>query len=104
MTITSDNFKNIINENEVVLIDFWAPWCGPCRMLAPTIEELELEYQGKAIIGKIDTDNNQEFTKAFGIRSIPTILIFKDGKEVEKLTGAYPKADLVEKIDKLLGK
>ena len=77
--ITDSNFNDVVN-NGVVLVDFWAEWCGPCRMIAPMIEELASEYDGKATIGKLDVDNNQESSVKFGVRSIPTLLVFKDGE------------------------
>ena len=81
--ITDSNFNEIVTKNDVVLVDFWAEWCGPCRMIAPMIEELANEYDGKAVIGKLDVDNNQESSIKFGVRSIPTLLVFKDG-EIDK--------------------
>ena len=78
--ITDSNFNDIVSKNSVVLVDFWAEWCGPCRMIAPMIEELANDYDGKAVIGKLDVDNNQESSVKFGVRSIPTLLVFKDGE------------------------
>ena len=82
-----------------VLIDFWAVWCGPCRMIAPIVEELATEYQGKAKIGKVDVDNNPMIAGKFGIRSIPTLLIFKGGKIVDQIVGAVPKGHIVDKLN-----
>ena len=75
--ITDSNFNDIVSKNSVVLVDFWAEWCGPCRMIAPMIEELANDYDGKAVIGKLDVDNNQESSVKFGVRSIPTLLVLK---------------------------
>ena len=96
--ITDSNFKDVVN-NGVVLVDFWAEWCGPCRMIAPMIEELASEYDGKATIGKLDVDNNQESSVKFGVRSIPTLLIFKDGEIVDRYVGAVGKDILAKSID-----
>ena len=96
---TDSNFNEIVSKNKTVLIDFWAEWCGPCRMIAPMIEELAGEYNGKAIIGKLDVDNNQESSVKFGVRSIPTLLVFKDGELVDRHVGAVPKETLSKSID-----
>ena len=96
--ITDSNFNDVVN-NGVVLVDFWAEWCGPCRMIAPMIEELASEYDGKATIGKLDVDNNQESSVKFGVRSIPTLLIFKDGEIVDRHFGAVGKDILAKSID-----
>ena len=96
--ITDSNFNDVVN-NGVVLVDFWAEWCGPCRMIAPMIEELASEYDGKATIGKLDVDNNQESSVKFGVRSIPTLLIFKDGEIVDRHVGAVGKDVLAKSID-----
>ena len=96
--ITDSNFNEIITKNDVVLIDFWAEWCGPCRMIAPMIEELANEYDGKAVIGKLDVDNNQESSIKFGVRSIPTLLVFKNGEMVDRHVGAVPKETLSSSI------
>ena len=92
--ITDSNFNDIVSKNSVVLVDFWAEWCGPCRMIAPMIEELANDYDGKAVIGKLDVDNNQESSIKFGVRSIPTLLVFKDGEMVDRHVGAVPKETL----------
>ena len=97
--ITDSNFNDVVN-NGVVLVDFWAEWCGPCRMIAPMIEELASEYDGKATIGKLDVDNNQESSVKFGVRSIPTLLIFKDGEIVDRHVGAVGKDILAKSIDR----
>ena len=97
--ITDSNFNEIVTKNDVVLVDFWAEWCGPCRMIAPMIEELASEYDGKAVIGKLDVDNNQESSIKFGVRSIPTLLVFKDGEMVDRHVGAVPKETLSSSIN-----
>jgi len=102
--ITKDNFEEIVKNNKIVVVDFWAPWCGPCRMVAPIIEELSEEYKDKGVvIGKINTDEQQELAMQFGIRSIPTILFIKDGQIVDQMIGAAPKNFFEEKINALLG-
>ena len=103
VTITDDNFENeVIKSDKPVLIDFWAVWCGPCRMIAPIVEELATEYDGKVKIGKLDVDSNQQTSIKFGVRSIPTILIFKDGQIKETIIGAVPKKNIVEKLDAVI--
>lgn len=97
--ITDSNFSEIINSDQPVLVDFWAEWCGPCKMIAPVVEELASEYEGKAVIGKVDVDSNPEVSAKFGIRSIPTLLVFKNGEVVDKQIGAVPKNVLSQKID-----
>ena len=100
--ITDSNFNDLISKNKTVLVDFWAEWCGPCRMIGPIIEELAGEYDGKAIVGKLDIDTNQESSVKYGVRSIPTILLFKDGELVDRQVGAVPKETLSKAIDALL--
>ena len=102
LEITDSNFNDVISKNKTVLVDFWAEWCGPCRMIAPVIEELANEYEGKAIIGKLDVDSNQESSVKYGVRSIPTILTFKDGEIVDRQVGAVPKKTLTNVIDSQL--
>ena len=102
LEITDSNFNNVISKNKTVLVDFWAEWCGPCRMIGPVIEELANEYEGKAIIGKLDVDSNQESSVKYGVRSIPTILTFKDGEIVDRQVGAVPKEILKNVIDSQL--
>ncbi|MEO6695353.1 MAG: thioredoxin [Ignavibacteria bacterium] len=97
---TDATFEQEVLKSEVpVLVDFWAVWCGPCKMIAPVIKELAGEYEGKIKIGKVDVDNNQNVSVKYGIRSIPTLLIFKDGKIVEQIVGALPKAQIVQKLE-----
>ena len=100
--LNSSNFDETVKEG-VTLVDFWAPWCGPCRMIAPVIEELAEEYDGKATIAKVNTDEEQDLAIKFGIRSIPSILFFKDGQVVDQMVGAASKQAFAEKIDALLG-
>jgi len=101
--ITDATFEKVVlKSDKVVLIDFWAEWCGPCRTLGPIIEEINKDYEGKAIIGKLDVDNNQKFAAEYGIRSIPTVLIFKNGEVVHRQVGVASKDTYTQEIDKLL--
>lgn len=102
LEITDNNYKEILAEGKPVVIDFWAPWCGPCKMVGPIIEELAAEYEGKVAIGKCNVDDNNDVATEFGIRSIPTVLFFKDGQLVDKQIGSSPKPKYVEKIEALL--
>ena len=103
ITITDDNFDTeVLKSDRPVLIDFWATWCGPCRMIAPIVEELANEYEGKVKIGKLDVDENQQTSIKFGVRSIPTLLLFKDGKIKDTIIGAVPKSHLVQKLNSAL--
>lgn len=103
ITFTDDNFDaEVLQSNIPVLVDFWAVWCGPCKMIAPIVDELSGEFEGKAKIGKLDVDGNQQTAIKYGVRSIPTILIFKGGKLADTVIGAVPKAVIVEKITKQL--
>ena len=103
ITITDDNFKEeVLDSDKPVLIDFWAVWCGPCKMIAPIVEELAVEFEGKAKIGKLDVDSNQQTSIKYGVRSIPTLLIFKDGEVKETIIGAVPKAKVVEKLNSVI--
>ena len=98
--ITDSNFDAEVSQSDLpVLIDFWAVWCGPCKMVAPIVEELAKDYDGRAKIGKLDVDNNQQTAMKFGIRSIPTLLIFKNGQVVDTIIGAVPKGNIAEKLD-----
>jgi thioredoxin 1 len=97
--ITDANFDEITNTDKPVLVDFWAEWCGPCKMIGPVVEELASDYEGKAIIAKVDVDSNPNTSAKFGIRSIPTLLVLKNGKIVEKQVGAVPKSVLTQKLD-----
>jgi thioredoxin 1 len=102
LQITDASFKELIATGKPVVVDFWAEWCGPCRMIGPVVEELAEEYEGKVIIGKINIDENSEVTDEFGIRSIPTILYFKDGQLVDKVVGVTSKTNLETKLKAIL--
>lgn len=97
--ITDSNFTEILASDQPILIDFWAEWCGPCKMIGPIVEQLAEEYDGKAVIGKVDVDANPEISVKYNIRSIPTLLIFKNNEIVDKQIGAVPKAVLAKKLD-----
>jgi thioredoxin 1 len=102
MNITDKNFEEIVNGNLPVLVDFSAIWCGPCKMMLPIIEELSTEYEGKVVIGKMDVDTNVETPAKYGVRSIPTLLFFKNGEIVDRLVGSQKKDVLTAKLDTLL--
>lgn len=103
--VTDDEFgEQVIDSQIPVLVDFWAEWCGPCRAVAPVLDEIAEEYEGKLIVAKLNVDENPKTTHAFGIRSIPTMIIFKEGKAQNHITGALPKGQLVDAIDETLGK
>lgn len=96
--VTDANFKEILGSGKPVMLDFWAEWCGPCRMIGPHVEELAKEYEGKAIIGKVNVDENPNISMEFGIRNIPTLLFFKNGQLSDKQVGAVPKSVLAGKL------
>ena len=101
---TDSNFDTeVLNSDQPVLVDFWAAWCGPCRVIAPTIEELASEYEGKAKVAKVDVDSNPQAASRFGVRSIPSLIFFKDGKPVDQMVGVVPKNVLAQKLDSLIG-
>ncbi len=103
LEITDSNFQQLVMESDQpVMLDFWAPWCGPCRMIAPFVEEMAAEYEGKAVIGKVNVDNSPEISGTFGIRNIPTVLFIKNGKIADKQVGACPKQALATKLNALL--
>ena len=103
LEITDGNFEEVVMKaDKPVLIDFWAVWCGPCRMIAPFVEEMAKEFDGKAIVGKVDVDSNPGVAAQFGIRNIPTVLFVKDGQVADKQVGACPKQVLVSKLNALL--
>ena len=102
VTITRENFASLKTGNLPLVVDFWATWCGPCRMVAPIIAELAKQYDGKIVVGKCDVEDNEELATEFGIRNIPTILFIKNGEIVDKLIGAQSKAKFEEKFEALL--
>ena len=102
VTITKENFASLKAGNLPLVVDFWATWCGPCRMIAPIIEELAADFDGQIVVGKCDVEENDDLAAEFGIRNIPTILFFKNGEVVDKIIGAQPKAKIEEKFRALL--
>jgi len=96
--LTDSNFSEAVATNDLLIVDFWAPWCGPCRLVSPLIEQLADEYAGKAAFGKINVDENQMIARQFGVQGIPTLIVFKKGKPVETLVGAYPKTQIESKF------
>ena len=102
VTITKEKFASLKAGNQPLVVDFWATWCGPCRMVAPIIEELAKQYDGKIVVGKCDVEDNEELAAEYGIRNIPTILFIKNGEVVDKIVGAQSKAKFEEKFEALL--
>ena len=102
LTLTDANFEAQVKAQPLVLVDFWAEWCGPCRMVAPVLEELAGEYKGRLAVGKVNVDENRQIAARFGIRSIPTLLFLRDGVRVDQIVGAHPKSTIKGKIDQLL--
>ncbi len=101
--VNDSNFEEIVlKSDKLVIIDFWAEWCGPCRMVAPIIEEISEEYKGKVLVAKVDVDTNPDISSKLGIRNIPTVMFFKNGKMVDKQVGAVPKSNFVSKLETLL--
>ena len=102
LIVTDENYMEVLSGDKPVVLDFWAEWCGPCRMVGPIIDELATEYEGRVVIGKVDVDENNDVVAEYGIRNIPTILFFKGGVVVDKQIGAASKSVFVEKINGLL--
>ena len=102
VTITTENFESLKNGEKPLVVDFWATWCGPCRAIAPYIEELAKEYDGKIVVGKCDVEENDDVVMEFGVRNIPTILFFKNGEVVDRLVGGQSKSAIQKKFEALL--
>lgn len=102
LEITDSNIKEVLNTDQPVLVDFWAAWCGPCRMVGPSVEQLSEEFEGKAVVGKVDVDNNPETAAEYGIRNIPTLLFIKNGEIKDKVVGVVPKEQLAQKLEALI--
>ena len=103
LEITDATFEEVVlNSDKPVMVDFWAAWCGPCRMVGPIIDELSEEYEGKAVVGKVDIDSNQQYAAQFGVRNIPTVLVFKNGELVDRKVGVSSKNDYAQALDNLI--
>ena len=103
LEINESNFEELVlNSDKPVLVDFWAAWCGPCRMVGPIIEEVSTDFDGRAVVGKLDVDTNQEFAAKYGVRNIPTVLVFKDGEIVDRKVGVSPKTAYAEALEALM--
>ena len=103
LEITDSNFEEtVLKSDKPVLVDFWAAWCGPCRMVGPIIDELSEEYEGKAVVGKVDIDSNQQYAAQFGVRNIPTVLVFNNGELVDRKVGVSSKNDYAQALDSLI--
>ncbi len=103
LEITESNFEEtVLKSDKPVMVDFWAAWCGPCRMVGPIIDELSDEYEGKAVVGKVDIDSNQQYAAQFGVRNIPTVLVFKNGELVDRKVGVSSKNDYAQALDNLI--
>lgn len=99
VTITSENFETLVGGDKLVVIDFWAQWCGPCKALGPTVEEIATEYDGQVVVGKCDVDENNDIAMQFGVMNIPMLVFVKNGELVDTLVGRVPKEDIVKKIE-----